>query len=124
MKIKSLGTKYEFLQGQPINKEIFLKPPTEVGTNKLWKLLITIYGLCVAPRAWYLSINEVLEKPGILKSKFDNAIFYWRSNKKLEGVLRCLVDHVAWGGCINFEKQIINVLKENFPVSSQESETF
>ena len=97
MKIKSLGTKYEFLQGQPINKEIFLKPPTEVGTNKLWKLLITIYGLCVAPRAWYLSINEVLEKPGILKSKFDNAIFYWLSNKKLEGVLRCLVDDVAWG---------------------------
>ena len=92
MKIKSLGTKSEFLQGQPINKEIFLKPPTEVGTYKLWKLLITVYGHCVAPRAWYLSIKEVLEKSGMLKSKFDNSIFYWLSNKKLEGVLRCLID--------------------------------
>ena len=100
MKIKSLGTKSEFLQGQPINKEIFLKPPKEVGTYKLWKLLITVYGHCVAPREWYLSIKEVLEKSGMLKSKFDNSIFYWLSNKKLEGVLRCLVDDVVWAGSI------------------------
>ena len=31
-KIKSLDIKSAFLQGQPINREIFLKPPIEAGT--------------------------------------------------------------------------------------------
>ena len=123
--IKSLDIKSAFLQGQPINSKIFLKPPKEAGTDKLWKLLITVYGLCDAPRAsQYLRIKEVLEKSGMLKSKFDDAIFYWLSNRKLEGLLCCYVDNFAWGGPTNFEKQIINVLKETFSVSSQESETF
>ena len=29
--------------------------------------------------------KEVLEKSGVLKSKCDDAIFYWLSNGKLEG---------------------------------------
>ena len=92
-KIKSLDIKSAFLQGQPINSEIFLKPPKEAGTDKLWKLLITVYGLCDAPRAsQYLRIKEVLEKSGMLKSKFDDAIFYWFSNWKLEGLLYRHVD--------------------------------
>ena len=36
--------------------------------------------------------KEVLEKSGVLKTKFDDAIFYWLSNGKLEGVLSCYVD--------------------------------
>ena len=93
--IKSLDIKSAFLQGQPINSKIFLKPPKEAGTDKLWKLLITVYGLCDAPRAsQYLRIKEVLEKSGMLKSKFDDAIFYWLSNGKLEGLLCCYVDNL------------------------------
>ena len=61
---------------------------------------------------------------GILKSKSDDAIIYWLSDGKLEGVLRYYVDDFVWGGSINFEKQIINVLKETFSVSSQDFETF
>ena len=34
-KIKSLDIKSAFLQGQPIKREIFLKPPKEAGTDKL-----------------------------------------------------------------------------------------
>ena len=101
-----------------------MKPPKEAGTDKLWKLLITVYGLYDPPTAWYLRIKEVLEKSGMLKSKFDDAIFYWLSNGKLEGLLCCYVYDFVWGGSITFEKQIINVLKETFSVSSQESETF
>ena len=35
LKIKSLDRRSVFLQGQPINREIFLKPPKEAGTDKL-----------------------------------------------------------------------------------------
>ena len=46
--------------------------------------------------------------------------FKWETRKAI-----CFhVDDFIWGGSINFEKQIINVLKETFSVSSQESEPF
>ena len=60
----------------------------------------------------------------MLKSKFDDVIFYCLSNRKLKGLLCCHVDDFVWSGSVNFEKQIINVLKETFSESSQESETF
>ena len=59
----------------------------EAGTDKLWKLLITVYRLCDDPRICYLRMKEALEMSGMLKSKFDDAIFYWLSNVKLEGVI-------------------------------------
>ena len=71
--------------------------------------------------ACYLRIKEVLETSGMLKSKFFNAIFYWLSNKKPEGVLCCHVHNFVWGGSINFEKQCIKV---NIFCVSQESEKF
>ena len=49
---------------------MFLKPPKEAGTDKLQKLLITVYGLCDAPRAWYLRIKEVFKKSDMLIFRF------------------------------------------------------
>ena len=83
------------LEGQTINRELYSKPPKKAGTDKLWKLLITVYGLCDALKAWYLIINNVLEKSGMLKSKFDDAIFHWLLNGKLEEVLCCHVDDLS-----------------------------
>ena len=60
----------------------------------------------------------------MLKSKFDDVIFYCLSNRKLKGLLCCHVDDFVWSGSVNFEKRIINVLKETFSESSPESETF
>ena len=123
-KIKSLDIKSAFLQGQPVDGEIVLKPPKEAGIDKLWKLLIRVYGLCDATRAWHLRIKEVLEQSGMLKSKFGDSMFYWLSNGKLEELLCCHVDEFAWRGPINFEKQITNLLKEAFSVSPQEPGTY
>ena len=85
---------------------------------------MTVYGLCDAPRAWYLKGKEVLEKAGARKSKFDDAIFYWYCNDKLEGILSCHVDDFVWGGTNNFIKKVINVLKPTFSISSEECKTF
>ena len=46
--------KLAFLQGKGIDCDVYLKPPKEVGTKNLWKLKITVYGLCDAPRVWYI----------------------------------------------------------------------
>ena len=65
-----------FLQGHHISCDIFVRPPKEVNTTNLWKLLVTAYGLCDAPRAWYQNVKEVIEASGAIKSKFDT-IIYW-----------------------------------------------
>ena len=36
--LHSIDYKTAFLQGNAINRDVYLKPPTECKTNKLWKL--------------------------------------------------------------------------------------
>ena len=92
-KIHSLNVKSAFLQGTGINRDVYVGPPKEAETTQLWKLQTTVYGLCDAPRVWYLSVKEVLKKSGeqrgnliILYStgtrmiifKDDNLLSRWR----------------------------------------------
>ena len=53
--IHSVDVKSAFLQGKEINRDVYVKPSQEAETDKLWKLKTTVYGLCDAPRVWYLS---------------------------------------------------------------------
>ena len=50
-KINSLDIQFAVVQGLPMSHDIFVKPPKEVNTTNLWKLLVTVYRLCDAPRA-------------------------------------------------------------------------
>ena len=54
--LHSLDVKTAFLQGESINRDLFVKPPKEAGTDKLWKLQKTVYGLADASRSWYLKL--------------------------------------------------------------------
>ena len=88
-----------------------MKPPKEAETVKSWKLKTTIYGLCDAPRVWYLSVKGVLLKAGAVKSKFDDSVFYLQKNGKLEGLISCHAHDFFWGRTKSFEISVINVLK-------------
>jgi len=46
----TIDVKSAYLQGNPIEREIFLKPPPEVDQGTLWKLQKTVYGLSDAAR--------------------------------------------------------------------------
>ena len=123
-KIHSLDIKAAFLQGKKIDRDLYVKPPPEAGTKNLWKLNISVYGLCDAPRAWYLSLKSVLEKGGARKSKYDDAIFYLYDNNKLQGILCAHVDDFCWGGTEQFELKIIKSIKQCFKISTEELQTF
>ena len=69
------------LQGKPIERVVILKPPKEASTNKVWSMNATVYGLCDTPRAWYLSVNEESINTGGVKSRHDDAIFFWHNNQ-------------------------------------------
>ena len=73
--INSLDIKSAFLQGNGINRDIFLTLPKESGTCNIWKLNTTVYGLLDASRIWYLRVKKELQQLGVNTSKYDEATY-------------------------------------------------
>ena len=64
----SLDVKAAYLQGNLIERDIYLRPPPEYNNGQLWKLNKTVYGLCDAARAWYLRVKQELLSLGVKMS--------------------------------------------------------
>ena len=57
----SLDIKAAFLQGNSIEREVFLKPPPEANAKGIaWKLNKCVYGLVDASHSWYFRVKEEL----------------------------------------------------------------
>ena len=56
--IHSVEVKSAILQGKGTDQDIYLKLPKEAGTKKLLKLKAPVYGLCDAPRVWYIVLKK------------------------------------------------------------------
>ena len=52
-KLNAIDIKTSFLQGDKINREIYVTPPNEANTTNVWQLKKCIYGLEDASRKWY-----------------------------------------------------------------------
>ena len=76
-KIRTLDIKAAFIQGQKVDREIYLNLQLKLG-DKLWKLQAIVYGLSDAARVWYLCAEEELIKVKAVMSKFDKAVFFWK----------------------------------------------
>ena len=80
--IKSFDVTSAFLQGNCIEREVYIKPPPEWdgGEDLLWKLKRCLYGLNDAPRAWYERVLQLLIESGGKASLYDAAVFLWHEN--------------------------------------------
>ena len=123
-KCHSIDIKSAYLQGNTIQRNIFLKPPKEYDDGKLWKLKKTVYGLCDAARAWYMRVKEELKMLSIEMCSMDNSLFYWRRNGVLEGIICIYVDDFLYAGTQRFCNMVIEKLKEKFLIGSAESLNF
>ena len=124
-KLQSIDYKTAFLQGNLIDREVYLKPPSEFrNANKIWKLKKTVYGLADAPREWFLRLREEILKLGAKVSTYDSGVFYWYFNGKLEGILSCFVDDQLWGGSDNFVTNVIEKLRSTFDISHEHESAF
>ena len=120
-----MDIKSAFLQGKEIQRKICLKPPKEAAwEGKLWELKKTVYGLGDASRKWYLKVKEELVRAGAEVSKFDEALFFWKQDNCLHGILSTHVDDFLFYGSNNFEDAVINKIRKKFQISKEESETF
>ena len=126
-KIYCLDIRSAFLQGKAIERQLFLKPPVEAGTDKdniLWLLKKTIYGLMDARRKWYLKVKEVLLNLHVKMSIYDESLFYLFQDGILQGVIGIHVDDFFFAGTSLFYDSVIKKLHEVFEISKEEEMHF
>ncbi|CAC5415686.1 unnamed protein product [Mytilus coruscus] len=97
--INSVDIKTAFLQGEKMQREVYLRPPKEAKAN--------VYGLADASLKWYEKVKTTLLDCGGTVSKFDSAVFYWYNEKCLTGVLTVHVDDFLWAGSSSFEESVL-----------------
>ena len=74
-KPQTIDIKTAFLQGNSLEREIFIKPPHENRKhNTLWKLKKCVYGLKDASLHWYRKVKWFMESIGGKVSTMDPAI--------------------------------------------------
>ena len=101
----SLDIKTAFLQGNEIDRDLYLRPPSEFAEpGYIWKLRKCVYGLVDASRAWYLRVREALLSLHVRASCFDQALFMYHSGGVLHGLIVCHVDDFLYSGTLVFQK--------------------
>ena len=61
---------------------------------------------------------------GVQNSKYDETLFVWEYEEKLNEVMAVHVDDFLYCGSNEFELRVVTVLKTKFLTSKVESETF
>ena len=118
--IHSIDFKSAYLQGEDLNRDIFLTPPKEANTEKLWKLNKCVYGINDAGKKWYNQLRGSLVEMGMKVSSLDQAVFFKHKHGKLSGLLVLHVDDTLWTGDESFSGNEIEKLKQAFLVSAEE----
>ena len=120
-KCQAIDIKTAFLQGNPLSRDVFLKPPKEFQTEgHVWKLKKAVYGLNEASRAWYDRVINEFTKLGLTKCKYDEALFYKKDREQLQGAIAIHVDDFIYGGCPKF-LGIIERMSTVFEIGTQTS---
>ena len=120
----TVDVKSAYLQGDNIQRELYLRPPKEFDDGNLWLLKKTVYGLCDAARAWYMRVKSELKLLSVKMCPLDNSLFSWYHNGKLQGIICIYVDDFLWTGTELFNKLVIQKLKSKFLIGSSSSITF
>ena len=123
-KLSSIDVTRAFLQGEAIERTVYLKPPPEANTNKLWRLKKCVYGLADAPRKWYLRLTQELKRLGCTQHKIDKGLFVYTLQDKLVSVLTCCVDDIAYGSTPVFCDNVLNTLQQTFDIGTFNSTAF
>ena len=125
--IKTCDVKSAFLQGTPLDRDVFVRPPVERRIKGvIWKMNKRAYGFCDASRGFYLELSKTLIQLGCKQSKYDPALYFWEDkNGCLGGQVLTHVDDLLHGsGTEEFEERIMKPLKKKFVFGSEEETVF
>ena len=110
-KLNTIDIKTAFLQGEELDREVYLYPPKEANTNRIWKLKKCVYGLADASLKWYGRVKSFLLQNKGKMSVAHPAVFYWHNGTELLAIICVHVDDFLWAGVADFENGIVNNLR-------------
>ena len=124
--ITSTDIKSAFLQGMPLDREVFINPPPEADIKHgvVWKLKHCLYGLNDGARQFYLSVKEHLLSLGCVSSTLDPAFFCYKEKGKLKGMICCHIDDFLHAGTATFQSRIVDNLTEKFSAGKIKTTAF
>ena len=122
--INSVDIKSAFLQGFPIDRAVYILPPPEANTTKLWKLNTSVYGLCDAPRSFYNKVHTVFTEAGLQRSLYDHALFYMYRDNELQGTIGCHVDDFLNAGAPLFSTSVMAHIRTQLKFRSENDSVF
>ena len=120
----TMDVKAAFLQGDRMDRDVFVRPPKEFDRGKLWKLQKSVYGLNDDARAWYTKLKADLVSLSMKKSSLDPALFFYVEENNLAGLLCVHVDDILYAGNQTFEEKVVHALKDKISIGSKEVGTF
>ena len=120
METNTTDIKTTFLQGEELDREVYLYPPKEENTNRIWKLKNLCMALLMHHRSGVKSF--LLPNKGKM-SVADPAVFYWHNGTVLLGIICVHVDDFLWAGVADFEHDIVNNLMLTSKTGKEETES-
>ena len=124
-KVESIDIKAAFLQSEELDRIVFVKPPRELKRSGIiWRLNRPAYGLCDSSRNWYISIKSFLMSIGCECCVFDKALFYYKVDGKLCGMIILHVDDFLISGNGKFKNDVFNKVMKKYETSSHEKDSF
>ena len=126
-RVVTTDIKSAFLQGQAIDREVYIKPPKEAssGPDIIWKLKKCLFGLNHGARMFYLSVGKKITKLGCLVSTVDPSLFLSIDKcERLAGILVNHVDDFLHAGNSEFNETIMTPLNHYFLAGMQEEARF
>ena len=86
---------------------VHVRPPKQLKKpGIIWKLEKPAYGLSDSSRSWYISLSQYFVSIACEKSRWDKALFYYRVNTKLCGVMLIHVDDFIMCVNIKFKEEV------------------
>lgn len=118
--IKSTDIKSAFLQGNVLQRDVYITPPKEaqVADGFVWKLSRCLYGLNDAARQFYDSVVQELMRLGCGKSGLDPSLFFHHHSGNLTGLMVAHIDDFLHAGDQSFDEGIVKQLSKRFLAGS------
>ncbi len=123
--IETTDIKSAFLQGNDLDRIVFVKPPKEANAaGFLWLLNKCLYGLKDASKQWYGKVEDRLYKLGFKRADDDYGLFYLVKDGVLQGIIGLHVDDFIHIGNQYFNTVIMPQVLSIFKVGKSEQGKF
>ena len=125
--VRTADVKAAFLQGAPLERDVFIRPPKERRIKGVvWKLIKGCYGLVDASRGFYLELDKVLIELKCKPSVLDPAVYlYYNQLGELNGMILTHVDDILHGsGNDEFQQKVMEPLKGRFKFGREGDSAF